>query len=223
MVVFRKVSGLAQVALSVYLTDRALKDIAADRGMFLHDLELFGSQLSGLIEDRIGNTDLAQIVQRRGLDNIRNKCIRQLVEIITLSLQAFHDQAYIARGTLDMVACIVIAIFDHIREDYDQTALHAGYRLRLLSDVLLTGYRINCHLPERAVQVLYLVSGAYLQAVDTASFIINASVSIVGNEFVRAVRHTVYGKYQTVSRYADTGRKHNSEQRSRDQDNPDRE
>ena len=44
----------------------ALQDFSADDGMDLHLFELFRRQSAGLVDDVLGNGELADIVQQRG-------------------------------------------------------------------------------------------------------------------------------------------------------------
>ena len=68
VVVVGHVLGLAEV---VFLEGVALDglfdsayDLGAFRGVGLHYLELFGGELAGLVEDRVGDLDLADVVHR---------------------------------------------------------------------------------------------------------------------------------------------------------------
>ena len=49
----------------VLLERQIMQDFVADGGVRFHDLELFPRELAGLVQNRLGNIDLADVMQRR--------------------------------------------------------------------------------------------------------------------------------------------------------------
>ena len=76
--------GASEVFVGREFAQRAVDRLAADFGVPLHDLELLAAQAAGLQQDRVRNADLADIVQRRGLDDGLEAGRRQLIAIFRM-------------------------------------------------------------------------------------------------------------------------------------------
>ena len=87
-------------------------DPAADGGVLLHLLELLGREAAGLLQYRVGDADLADVVHRRGLDEVVEVVLRDDVVIAPGAAQVFRDEAGVGRRAADVAAGIAVLVLD---------------------------------------------------------------------------------------------------------------
>ena len=69
MVPTRNLVRIFHKRIAGVMAAQLMQHVGADRGMRLHNLELLGREAPGLVENRIVNRHLADIVQRRSQGN----------------------------------------------------------------------------------------------------------------------------------------------------------
>ena len=94
--------------------------VAPQRRVGFHDLEFLGLQLARLEQDLIGNADLADVVQGRGLEkHFNGLVVVQQRGKARVPAQVFRQQPHIVLGAADMVAGLVVAGFGEGRQRVD--------------------------------------------------------------------------------------------------------
>ena len=113
------------------LTAQLKQHICAEGGVGLHNLELLGRQASGLVENRIVDRHLADIVQRRGHSNRGTLLIveRELVAVMHQAAQQQLGQLFDMR---DVQAALAVAELHDAGHDIDQHAAVLNARVVLL-------------------------------------------------------------------------------------------
>ena len=106
MVVVRHVLGLFEIT-GIRLVDglhHVVDDLMSGIRMLLHLVELFRSKPAGLVEDHVGDNDLADIVERRGCYGILLELLAQLICIDAFFHHLVDDYLDIGSGVLDVHA-----------------------------------------------------------------------------------------------------------------------
>ncbi len=100
--------------------------IAAEHGVGLHGLEFFRGQLARLEQDAVRNADLADIVQRRGLEQQVDRAFVQLRAESRVMTQRAGQCPHIVLGAADVVAGLVVAGFGERGQRDDGRVLDLG-------------------------------------------------------------------------------------------------
>jgi len=90
---------------------RVFDGVFAQRGVGLHDLEFFRLELAGLEQDAVGDADLADIMERRRLEQQFDLVRRQVGGKARVALQLLGQRLDVELGAADMVAGVVVARF----------------------------------------------------------------------------------------------------------------
>ena len=104
-------------------------DLVAKLAMRLHLPELLGSQLAGLQQDRIGDTDLSDIMQHRGQ--------QQVIAPLTALADFLSQDLGITTDTDGMLAGLVIAPFPSSGQAVNDLNLSPSEFRRPLPNLLL--------------------------------------------------------------------------------------
>ena len=136
--------------------------------MALHDAELLVGESAWFVEDHIGDGDLAHIVERCGVDDLRNVFLRQLIAVDTL-LEHLTEYDFSICGSFEnMIAGALVTALDHIGEHHDQTVLQLSELFALMLDL----FDVKNGIMRRSFIILIerfdLVAGANIQRVEHA-------------------------------------------------------
>ena len=101
-------------------------DLASHNGMELHFLEFFLGEPAWLVQDGIGDMDLANVVERGGVEHIKHEFIGEFILVQSLFLHLAHDDPGICGCIADMIPGALVAAFHDIRKDHDQGVLQVG-------------------------------------------------------------------------------------------------
>ena len=123
MVIGRHVAGNIGIFLFLDVSQHLSDNPAALGGVQLHDLKFLVGQLPGLLQDIIGNDDLADVVHRRGLDQKLDILRRQGLAVMPLVVGGVRDQGNVGAGALDVRARIAVAALDQVRHADDGIVL----------------------------------------------------------------------------------------------------
>ena len=103
------------------LTTQLKQHVGAKGGMRLHDLELLGRQASGLVEDRVVDRHLADIVQRRGHGD-RGTLLVVERELVAAMRQAAQQQLGQLFDMRDVQATLAVTKLHDAGHDIDEHA-----------------------------------------------------------------------------------------------------
>ena len=105
MVAARNLHRVGQKRILVaHVGTRALEDVEPALGMGLHDAEFFRGVLAGLQQNVVGNRNLANVVQRRGLADLLNDAGGQLRRVVRQLGQLGGQHADVLLGAPNVVA-----------------------------------------------------------------------------------------------------------------------
>ena len=101
--------------------------------MLFHGFEFVGGERPVFLENVIGNADLADVVQRRGLEQQFDAFVRQFVFESRMMLQCHRQRFHIALRAIDMISRFVVTRFRKCRHRGDRGILNFRQFLRALS------------------------------------------------------------------------------------------
>ena len=93
--------------------------VAAQFGMGLHDFEFFRAQLAGLLQDVVGNADLADIVQRRRAGNRIDAAFIEVIAETRVVAQGAGQGQHVTLGTQQVAAGFRVAGFSEAGQGAD--------------------------------------------------------------------------------------------------------
>ena len=137
MVPTRNLVRIFHKRIAGVMTTQLTQHVGADRGMRLHNLELLGRKASGLVENRIVNRHLADIVQRRSqgdrgaflivegdraatLDQTAKQQLGQLLDVrnvpAALAVAKLHDAGHDVDEHTTVLDALVVLLGQQVRQ-----------------------------------------------------------------------------------------------------------
>ena len=222
MVVGGEVLRLGQIAGLRDESDGVGDNLAARGGVGLHLLEFLVRELAGLVQNNVGNLDLAHVVQRRGVDHVFNIAVRQNLRELALLPKLLHDDVGVGGGLADVVAGALIAAFHHVRKHEDQAILHFADHGTLMLDGGDILHGLLGGLRQRVIEVFDLVARMdveTLDALDAAA----AVLRVVEGKAAGGIGHGIDRQDDVVFREPDAGDQDHDDEAEGEGDNSDKE
>ena len=137
MVPTRNLVRIFHKRIAGVMATQLTQHVGADRGMRLHNLELLGRKASGLVENRIVNRHLADIVQRRSqgdrgaflivegdraatLDQTAKQQLGQLLDVrnvpAALAVAKLHDAGHDVDEHATVLDALVVLLGQQVRQ-----------------------------------------------------------------------------------------------------------
>ena len=152
--VFR-INGIASIFEHLH------QDLPAFGRMALHDGKFFIGEFARLVQNQVGHGNLTDVVQRGGTFQLFNVGIREHVHKLAFGLELASNRFHVFGGLLNMVACTLVARFNHFSEFHNNDFLHSldSFVLRLHSLNKVIG--IDRHRVHGFVQMLNFIIGVH--------------------------------------------------------------
>ena len=166
VVEFRQPLRFVQVMGFRHRLGGAGDDLLPRQGMVLHLGIFFVRELAGLVQQGVGNLDLAHVMERGGVDHIVHILVGQLFGVDAFVPHLLHNDAGIGCRLLDVMSGVLVPALHHVRQHGDEAVLHAGDGGVFLLHVLDVLRHICRGLGKGPVEGLDLVPGADVQAAD---------------------------------------------------------
>ena len=131
--------------------------------MAFHLGKFFIRQFPGLIQQRIRDLNLADIVKRRTAFHFIQVAVGEFAGMMVGLAHLLHDQLCIGGRVADMVAGAFVAAFHQVGQNQNQSVLELGDLLAFLLCVINVGHHIFRHFLNGMIQRLNLVPGSDVQ------------------------------------------------------------
>src|SRR5690349_8287318 len=110
VVAARDVAAADQEALVGELAHHALDRLRADLVVRAHDLPLLVREAPGLEQDRVGDADLADVVQRARAHQVLDEALVDHVQELAVGAQALGQELAVGRDALEVLAGLLVAL-----------------------------------------------------------------------------------------------------------------
>ena len=184
VVVVRHIFGLAEIVfVEGFALDCLLDggdDLRAFFGVRLHYLVFFVFELARLVQDRIGDLDLADVVHRRGGDDVVLVGLIDHIGVETFVDELVADDRHVCGCVLDVRARRFVAALDQVGHDGDHVALEGRDGFVLALGLVNEVDRVARRFRHRLIQMLDLVTCLDLDRVDTVECLFSGLVIVIG-------------------------------------------